>query len=106
MRSMRNGLGGPLASLVDRVRELARDGFAPTTDDVVRVEHIVLTATDARIGQEATIERLEADLAAVQRRNRRLKQQLEDLDRQIVALQSSWTWRVGRAVVNPFGRRR
>lgn len=106
MRGVREDRGDALRGLVDRISELSRAGQAPTADDVVRMGHVVVMAIDELVGRGAIIDRVEADLAAARRRNERLKRRIAALEGRLDAVQSSRTWRLVRAIVDPFGQRR
>lgn len=75
-------------------------------DESILARHAALVARDNVAGLEATVSRLERELETARRRARRLRAQLDERNAEISALRSSRTWKLGRLITRPLGRRR
>lgn len=92
------------ASLPAAVR--AAQAEAAQRDAEVLARHQELTARDHLIGLEATNSRLLKDLRRARARVQELTELVEEREREIEAVRTSRTWKVGRAVTRPLGKLR
>ncbi|RLV49689.1 methyltransferase domain-containing protein [Nocardioides mangrovicus] len=75
-------------------------------DDALLARHAALSARDHVIGLEASQVRLQRELEAARKRNRDLRDALDDKEDELEKLHASKAWRVGRAVTYPTRRGR
>lgn len=92
------------------------DSNPTSTDDasaaaIFELRHQVLIATDRALGAEAEAERLRDTLAAQRaeveratKAEREARKQRDALAKEVVAIRSSRSWRVGHGLVAPLGR--
>jgi hypothetical protein len=73
-------------------------------DSGLLARHSELTALDHVLGLEATAARQGYELKAARARLKRMRERLEERDREIAALRGSRTWKIGRIFTNPLGR--
>ncbi|MFT4287268.1 class I SAM-dependent methyltransferase [Nocardioides sp.] len=104
----RNDLRRALGDLQDRdpapdPRE-ARAREVILSDQALLANHAELVSRDSVVGLEATIVRLEAELAAQRARARTLRRRLREALAETKSLRQSHTWRVGRVVTSPLGK--
>lgn len=96
-------------ALLELGRRVAAQGGGPRMvdldDDALLARHAELTARDNVIGLEATITRLENDLRNARTRVRRLRERLEKREEDLAAMKASRSWRLGRLITRPLGRR-
>lgn len=89
-----------LPDALERIIRLAASDRPPSSDEALAVRHAALVVTDGVVGLQATIARLETELASARAHNQRLRRRVDSLEATSRPVSPASLSRIGRRLLS------